>query len=68
MAAGCFILTNPLSGNIQDFIQKKPNLGIVLKNEQELLDIFLRGKIIRVVEEYQKEGKPQGEILFSVKK
>ena len=45
LAAGCFILTNPLSGNIQDYIKKNPMQGLVLDNEQRLFDLFASHEI-----------------------
>jgi hypothetical protein len=62
LAAGCFILTNKKSGNIQDYIQQNPNRGVVLENDADLLDFVLTGKLARKVEEYQRGGRPRAEL------
>lgn len=64
LAAGCFILTNPNSGNIQDYIRRHPECGLVLKDEAALIELFRSGAIIEAVREYQKNGKPQADLIF----
>ncbi len=64
LAAGCFIVTNPNSGNIQNYIRHNPNRGIILKDEKELLDFFQNDGIVNKVINYQKQGKPQAELIF----
>ena len=64
LAAGCFILTNPSSGNIQDYIRRHPECGLVLKDEEGLIELFKSGNIIEAVREYQKNGKPQADLIF----
>jgi len=64
LAAGCFIVTNPKSGNIQDFIRRNPERGIVLDGEEELIDYFNSDRLVNKVIDYQKEGKPQAELIF----
>jgi len=64
LAAGCFILTNPKSGNIQDYIHRNPERGMVLENEAALIELFESGLIVKKVEEYQKYGKPQADLIF----
>lgn len=64
LAAGCFILTNPKSGNIQDYIRRNPNRGLVLADEEALKNLFETGAILEKVKEYQKDGKPQASLIF----
>ena len=64
LAAGCYILTNPKSGNIQDYIRHNPERGMVLEDEEALIDLFESGRIVEKVEQYQKNGKPQADLVF----
>ena len=54
LAAGCFILTNPNSGNIQDYVHHHPECGLVLEDEAALIELFKSGAIIDAVREYQR--------------
>lgn len=64
LAAGCFIVTNPNSGNIQDYIRRHPERGLILNDENELIDCFEKGVLATKVMDYQKQGKPQAELIF----
>jgi len=64
LAAGCFILTNPKSGNIQDYVNRNPERGLVLENEEALIELFETGMIVKKVEEYQKNGRPEADLIF----
>jgi hypothetical protein len=64
LAAGCFILTNPKSGNIQDYIRRNPNRGLVLADEEALKELFETGALLEKVKEYQKDGKPHAHLVF----
>lgn len=64
LAAGCFIVTNPNSGNIQNYICRNPKRGIILKDEKELIDYFHTDGLVTKVIDYQKLGKPQAELIF----
>lgn len=64
LAAGCYILTNPKSGNIQDYIRHNPERGMVLEDEEALIELFESGTIVEKVEQYQKNGKPQADLVF----
>ena len=64
LAAGCYILTNPNSGNIQDYIHRNPECGLVLDNEAQLLALFESGDILEKVRIYQMRGKPQADLVF----
>ncbi|HEY9075458.1 MAG TPA: hypothetical protein VIO61_02865 [Anaerolineaceae bacterium] len=65
LAAGCFVLTSQDSGNIQDFIKKNQDRGLVLRDENALLDLLSSDSLIKSVNTYQEEGRPQAEIIFS---
>lgn len=65
LAAGCFILTNPNSGSIQDYIRKNPERGMVFENEDALLEAFESGEIAERVITYQKDGKPRANLVVS---
>ena len=64
LAAGCFLLTNTSSGNIQEYINHNPDRGLVLKNEKTLFDLFLSDGLTQKVLDYQKNGKPQAYLDF----
>ena len=64
LAAGAFILTNPQSGNIQDYIRRNPSSGLVLESDSALLSSFESGKIIQAVSESQREGKTQANLII----
>jgi hypothetical protein len=63
LAAGCFIITNKKSGNIQDFLRINPQYGLVLENENDLLALFSNGELATRVMQYQKNGRPSGELI-----
>ncbi|MCU0485450.1 MAG: glycosyltransferase [Anaerolineales bacterium] len=63
LAAGCFIVTNKKSGNIQDFLRRNPEYGMVLDSESDLLALFANGELARRVKQYQAHGKPTGELV-----
>jgi glycosyltransferase involved in cell wall biosynthesis len=64
LAAGCYILTYKNSGNIQAYLNERPNHGLVLKEEKALLDLFSGDDLHSLIADYQKNGKPQGELSF----
>lgn len=64
LAAGCYILTNPKSGNIQDYILHNPDRGMVLPDLDSLIEIFRSGQIIRKVLDYQRYGRPMATLSF----
>jgi len=64
LAAGCYLITNKNSGNIQDYLKKNPARGLVLDNEQDLFKLFSGDELISYVNTYQKNGKPQAELIF----
>ena len=64
LAAGCYIVTNPNSGNIQDYIKRHPKRGSILQNETELFKFLRSDDLVNSINEYQKYGKPQAELVF----
>jgi GT2 family glycosyltransferase/glycosyltransferase involved in cell wall biosynthesis len=64
LAAGCYIITNQYSGNIQDYLNQNPDRGVVLENEQQLFKLFSGKDLNLLVTNYQRDGKPQAEITF----
>ncbi len=64
LAAGCYILTYKDSGNIQAYLKENTDHGLVLDNEQTLFDLFSGNHLYSLVANYQKIGKPLGELTF----
>ena len=64
LAAGCYVLTYKDSGNIQAYLKRQSAQGLVLENESALFDLLASNDLISRVMEYQKDGKPQGELSF----
>lgn len=64
LAAGCYIVTNPKSGNIQDYIRRNPKRGIILANEKEMIEFLKTDVLVQNVIDYQAQGKPQAELIF----
>ncbi|MFZ3070595.1 MAG: rhamnan synthesis F family protein [Anaerolineaceae bacterium] len=64
LAAGCFIVTNTKSGNIQDYLTHNPRQGIIISDEKKLADLFAGEELIRMVQNYQKDGKPRAVLVF----
>ena len=64
LAAGCYIITYKDSGNIQAYLRRQTDQGLVLKDESSLFDLFTNDELITRVNKYQKNGKPQGELSF----
>ncbi len=63
LAAGCFIITNRHSGNIQYYIRQNPKYGIVLENDKELIELLQSNKLEALIAEYQANGIPQAVLL-----
>ena len=65
LAAGCFIITNKNSGNIQTFLADHPGHGLVLENEEQLHDLLESGELITQVKAYQRAGIPQANLILN---
>jgi FkbM family methyltransferase len=65
LAAGCFILTNKLSGNIQDTIKRNQKRGLVLDNEMDLARLMNSDRLEKLIKDYQMDGIPQARFIFN---
>ncbi|NLT19128.1 MAG: glycosyltransferase [Clostridiales bacterium] len=57
LAAGCFIVSNPLSGNVAKTLSFSPSDGMVIDSESELMNLLTSGKLIDLVNLKNHEGK-----------
>lgn len=57
LAAGCVVLTNPDSGNIQSYVRDHPEAGMVLDDENALMELFDGKGLVNLVAERQTAGK-----------
>jgi hypothetical protein len=64
LAAGCYVLTYKDSGNIQAYLRQNTQRGLVLENEDALFKLFSGNELITLVQDYQKNGRPLGELSF----
>lgn len=64
LAAGCYVLTYKDSGNIQAYIKQNKQRGLVLENEEALFKLFSSNDLDILVKDYQKNGRPLGELSF----
>ena len=65
LSAGCIILTNRNSGNIQAYVKAHPETGLVIDNEESLMQLFEETGLRSYVIESQKGGKRCGNIAFN---
>jgi glycosyltransferase involved in cell wall biosynthesis len=64
LAAGCYIVTNPLSGNIQYTILQHPNWGYVYENEADLLRAFDEESIIKAFQKFNATERRTGKMIL----
>jgi hypothetical protein len=64
IAAGCLVITNPFSGNIQAYIRNHPDYGMIFKDEKELIECFVSNQIVDLVRSSLITGKPVGNLIF----
>lgn len=64
LSGGCFIITNPYSGNIQDYISKNPKLGRVYSDE-ELIQAFETGDVVTNFLEFNSNVRQLGTLIFN---
>ncbi|HOS44866.1 MAG TPA: hypothetical protein PLQ69_00110 [Paludibacter sp.] len=64
LAAGCYIITNPNSGNIQAYLKQYKNRGVIYPDSHGLLESFTNSDIIHKVSKYQAKGRPQGILVY----
>jgi len=65
LSAGCFIITNPYSGNIQDYISKNPKLGRVYSDDEELIQAFETGDVITNFLEFNSNVRQLGTLILN---
>jgi glycosyltransferase involved in cell wall biosynthesis len=63
LAAGCYVITNPTSGNIQDTIFRNPQWGTVYSNETELFGAFDSGEILLDFVSFNENDKRIGSLI-----
>ncbi len=64
MTAGCYIVTNPDSGNIQDSI-RRTNRGVVLANDEEAAAWFESDRLTRAAREFRNGDARSGSLVFT---
>lgn len=64
MAAGCYVITNPLSGNIQHTVLET-NCGTVLSSEEEAISWFESDKLTMAARKYLNEKARSGSLVFT---
>jgi len=64
LAAGCYIITNPASGNIQAYIKDHPESGMIIGNEDTLLELFGSSRLIATVEKYRNDDRKLAKIVI----
>ncbi len=64
MAAGCYVVTNPDSGNIQRTVMQT-NCGAVLASEEEAVAWFESDKLTRATREFQNRKARSGSIVLN---
>ncbi|MBN2425598.1 MAG: glycosyltransferase, partial [Calditrichaceae bacterium] len=67
LAAGCFVITNKESGNIQAAIKRHQKRGLVLNDEKELITLMKSNKLKNILKEYHKDGRPQAKFIINNK-
>lgn len=65
LSAGCTILTNRNSGNIQAYVREHPETGIVLENENALMELFEGSSLGDYLTDGQKEGRKSAKLIIN---
>jgi len=65
LAAGCYIITNPASGNIQAYIKAHPAAGLVLDDEHALMELFEGNTLVEYIAEHQVDGKKSANLIIN---
>jgi len=65
LSAGCAVLTNQNSGNIQAYVKEHPETGIVLKNEEALMSLFEGSDLSEHLVEAQKDGRRSAKLVVN---
>jgi hypothetical protein len=64
MAAGCYVVTNAHSGNIQRTVSQT-HCGAVLANDEEAVAWFESGRLIEAIREFQNKRAQFGSIVLT---
>jgi glycosyltransferase involved in cell wall biosynthesis len=65
LAAGCYIVTNSASGNIQDTILRNPQWGKIYASEIELLEAFEEGCILQDFKHFNESDRRTGRLILA---
>jgi len=65
LAAGCVVLTNPDSGNIQAYVRDHPETGMVLDDEKDLMELLDGKGLVDLVDERQKMDRRTATIVLN---
>ena len=65
LAAGCTVLTNRNSGNIQAYVREHPEAGIVLEHENALFELFEGSGLDEYLAGVQKEGRKSAKLVIN---
>jgi glycosyltransferase involved in cell wall biosynthesis len=64
MAAGCYVVTNPNSGNIQATVVQA-NCGKVFASEEEVVAWFESGRLIQAARKFRNEEARFGSLVLT---
>lgn len=64
LAAGCYVITNPASGNIQDTIVRNPQWGKVYADKIELQQAFEDSSILEAFKRFNENTRQTGKLVF----
>lgn len=65
LSAGCSILTNGNSGNIQAYVREHPESGVVLESEDALIALFEGGSMSEYLVEAQRDGRRSAKLIVN---
>ncbi len=65
LAAGCTILTNRNSGNIQAYIREHSDVGLILENENALMTVFGGNDLADYLAKSNKDGRKSARIVLN---
>jgi len=65
LSAGCTILTNQNSGNIQAYVREHPETGIVLDGKNSLMELFEGNGLSNYLAAGQSEGRKSAKLIFN---
>jgi glycosyltransferase involved in cell wall biosynthesis len=65
LSAGCTILTNQNSGNIQAYVREHPESGLVLESEDALIALFEGGSLSEYLVEAQRDGRRSAKLIVN---